>query len=233
MDLNEKRYLRQLQLQEIGAAGQTKINQAKVLVVGAGGLGSPILLYLAAAGVGTLGIIDHDLISESNLQRQILYDNNTLGVPKAKIAKQKIEALNPYCQVIAMCEQLTANNAQQLVAQYDVIVDATDNLPARYVMDDACRTNQKPLVYGSICEFQGQVSVFHYQEGKGYRDLFPKPSDSQPSNQPTGVIGTLPGIVGSIQATETLKIILGSSDTLAGKLLLIDAWKNSFQTFSI
>lgn len=233
MNLNEKRYIRHLQLHEIGAVGQEKINQAKVLVVGAGGLGSPILLYLAAAGVGTLGIMDHDLVSESNLQRQILYDSYSLEVPKVDIAKQKIEALNPHCQVIALNEQLTSKNAQELIPQFDIIVDATDNLSTRYIMDDACCIHHKPLVYGSICEFQGQVSVFHYQEGKAYRNLFPYSENIHQYQQPSGIIGTLPGIVGSIQANETLKIILGSPNSLAGKLLLIDAWKNSFQLIAI
>ena len=233
MTLNATRYARQIQLQEIGEEGQNKIKQAKILVVGAGGLGSPILYYLAAAGVGTIGIIDNDLVSESNLQRQILYDSHSLGLYKAEIAKQKLEALNPHCQIIAMCKRLTAENALEIIDQYDIVVDATDNLPTRYIMDDICRSTQTPLVYGSICEFQGQVSVFLYQKKIGYRELFPYPENMNQIQQPLGVIGTLPGIIGSIQATECLKIILGSSETLSGKLLQIDLLKNHFQLFTI
>ena len=166
------RYSRHLLLEEVGEAGQEKLLQAKVLVVGAGGLGSPVLLYLAAAGIGTLGIMDDDTISESNLQRQVLYDSLCLGAPKAETARRKLQALNPHCTVHIYDERLTATNAQQIIPAYDIVIDATDNLTARYVINDACVAAGKPFVYGSICEFEGQVSVFNYRGGPTYRDLY-------------------------------------------------------------
>ena len=232
MDERE-RYSRHILLKEVGETGQEKIKQAKVLVIGAGGLGSPILLYLAAAGVGTIGIMDDDVVSESNLQRQILYDSQCIGIPKVDIASQKLKTLNPYCHIIPLQQRLNQENALDIIKLYDVVVDATDNLLARYVINDACIACGKPFVYGSICEFEGQVSVFNYQGGPSYRDLFEYHEDVVNFKQPLGVIGALPGTIGSIQASETLKIILESKDTLSGKLLLINLLKGSFQTIRL
>lgn len=231
--MNQERYSRHIALKEVGEAGQEKISQAKVLIVGAGGLGSPVLLYLAAAGVGTIGLMDDDTVSESNLQRQILYDTESLGIPKVEVAYRKLKALNPLCHLIPLKERLTEENAGKIVRDYDVVVDATDNLYSRYVINDACLENGKPFVYGSICEFEGQVSVFNYQGGPDYRNLYPYHDKVKEFKQPLGVLGTLPGTIGAIQASETLKIILGSQTTLSGKLLLIDLLKNSFKTIRI
>lgn len=228
-----ERYSRQWMLKEIGEKGQERIGKAKVLVVGAGGLGSPVLFYLAAAGVGTLGVIDNDVVSESNLQRQILYDNECLGDAKVGIAAQKLKILNPYCQVVPYFQRFIQENSEEIVTNYDIVVDATDNLFSRYVINDACVKLGKPFVYGSICEFEGQVSVFNYQGGPNYRDLYEYHEGIKDFSQPLGVIGALPGVVGSIQATETLKIILERQDTLSGHLLLIDLLKGNFRKLKI
>lgn len=228
-----ERYSRQVLLKEIGKAGQEKIRQAKVLVIGAGGLGSPVLLYLAGAGVGTIGIMDDDIISESNLQRQILYDSQSLGEPKVEIACRKLQALNPECRIVPMQQRLNSENASKIIIEYDIVVDATDNLSSRYVINDTCIECGKPFVYGSICEFDGQVSVFNYQGGPSYRDLYPYHEKIADFEQPLGVIGALPGVIGTLQAAETIKLILGSQDTLSGKLLLINLLKGTFQTFEI
>lgn len=228
-----ERYSRQISLKEIGREGQEKIKKAKVLVIGAGGLGSPVLLYLAGAGVGTIGIMDNDLVSESNLQRQILYDSLSLGKPKVEIARHKLQALNPECRILPMQQRLTSENASEIITNYDIVVDATDNLPSRYIIDDACVECGKPFVYGSICEFEGQLSVFNYRQGPTYRDLYPYHEKIADFQQPSGVIGALPGVVGSLQAIETLKLILGKEDTLSGKLLLINLLKGTFQTLNI
>ena len=232
MDAQE-RYSRHLLLKEIGEVGQEKIRQAKVLVIGAGGLGSPILLYLAAAGIGTLGVMDDDVVSTSNLQRQILYDTLSLGKPKVEVACRKLQALNPDCRIIPMAKRLTAGNANEITGNFDIVVDATDNLLSRYIINDACVENGKPFVYGSICEFEGQVSVFNYKGGPTYRDLYPYHEEVPSFQQPSGVIGALPGTVGSIQASETIKIILGSQHTLSGKLLLINLLEGSFRTIQL
>ncbi len=230
---NEKeRYSRHIMLSEVGEEGQQKIKEAGVLVVGAGGLGSPVLLYLAAAGVGRIGIIDPDTVSESNLQRQVLYDINTIGQFKTKVATDKLQMLNPYCRTETYPYRLDQDNAQNIIEKYDIVVDATDNLISRYIIDDACVLCGKPFVYGSICEFDGQVSVFNYNGGPTYRSLFEFDDNVPTFTQPQGVLGTLPGIVGSIQASETLKIILGKN-TLSGKLLIIDLLQNTFQVLSL
>lgn len=232
--MNEKeRYSRHIVLKEVGEEGQEKIRQAKVLVVGAGGLGSPVLLYLAAAGVGTLGIIDNDVVSESNLQRQILYDSECIGELKVEVARRKLQKLNPDCHIVPLSQRLTGENSKEIIKDYDIVVDATDNLLSRYIIDDACVAYGKPFVYGSICEFEGQVSVFNYQGGPTYRDLYEYHEEVADFKQPLGVIGALPGTIGSIQATETLKIILGCKDTLSGKLLLVDLWKGRFTTIKV
>ena len=227
----KERYARHLILEEIGEPGQEKLKRAKVLVVGAGGLGSPVLLYLTAAGIGRIGILDNDIVSESNLQRQILYDTQCLGALKVEVAARKLQALNPYTTIAPYAQRLTSENTF-IIAEYDLVIDATDNLPSRYLIDEACVRYGKPFVYGSICEFKGQVSVFNYQGGPTYRDLYEYHDAIAEFQQPQGVIGALPGVVGSIQANEAIKLILGSQDTLSGKLLLIDLLKGSFQTMN-
>lgn len=226
----KERYARHLVLQEIGEEGQERIKNAKVLVVGAGGLGSPILLYLAAAGVGQIGIVDDDYVSESNLQRQILYDTTCIAESKVEIAAHKLHDINPFCKVLSYPFRLTEENAMDLIKKYDIIVDATDNLSTRYVINDASVATGCPFVYGSICEFTGQVSVFNYQGGPTYRDLFEFHDDVASFQQPLGVVGALPGVVGAIQASETIKLILGQDDILSGKLLMIDLLHNTFNT---
>lgn len=225
-----ERYSRHHLLTEIGEDGQAKIGRAKVLVVGAGGLGSPVLLYLAAAGVGCIGVMDDDLVFESNLQRQILYDTECIGIPKVTAAREKLQRLNPFCRIEPLQQRLCAGNAEEVICRYDLVIDATDNLSSRYVMNDACVALGKPFVYGSICEFEGQVSVFNYRGGPTYRDLYEYHEGVSDFKQPLGVIGALPGVIGSIQAAEALKVILGRSDTLSGRLLLVNLLKGNFQT---
>ena len=231
-EIEKQRYARHLILEEIKEEGQEKIKRSKVLVVGAGGLGSPVLLYLAAAGIGQLGVIDDDSVSESNLQRQILYNTNDLGKLKVEVAVQKLQALNPHCKVVPYPYRLNDENATDLIRQYDVIVDATDNLTSRYLIDDVCIKCNRPFVYGSICEFKGQISVFNYKGGPSYRDLYEYDDNIHSFIQPLGVIGALPGVIGTIQAAETLKIITGQ-ETLSGKLLLIDLLHNTFNTIGL
>lgn len=228
----KERYARHLILEEIGEPGQEKLKRAKVLVVGAGGLGSPVLLYLTAAGIGRIGILDNDIVSESNLQRQILYDTQCLGALKVEVAARKLQALNPYTTIVPYAQRLTSENTF-IIAEYDLVIDATDNLPSRYLIDEACVRYGKPFVYGSICEFKGQVSVFNYQGGPTYREplRIPLMPTLSFSNHKAST-GALPGVVGSIQANEAIKLILGSQDTLSGKLLLIDLLKGSFQTMN-
>jgi len=219
------RYSRHIILSEIGQKGQDKITQAKVLVVGAGGLGCPILQYLAAAGIGTLGIVDFDIVEESNLQRQILFGMSTLGKNKALAAKERLEDLNPTITITAYPERLTAKNAVSLFNEYDIIVDGTDNFTTRYLINDASLITNKPLVYGAIYKFEGQVSVFNYQSGPSYRCIFPTPpkAGSVANCSEVGVLGVLPGIVGSMQANEVLKLVLGLGNVLSGKLLCYNA----------
>jgi len=219
------RYSRHIILSEIGQKGQDKITQAKVLVVGAGGLGCPILQYLAAAGIGTLGIVDFDIIEESNLQRQILFGMSTLGKNKALAAKERLEDLNPTITITAYPERLTAKNAISLFNEYDIIVDGTDNFTTRYLINDASLITNKPLVYGAIYKFEGQVSVFNYQDGPSYRCIFPTPpkAGSVANCSEVGVLGVLPGIIGSMQANEVLKLIFGLGNVLSGKLLCYNA----------
>ncbi|WP_026463190.1 molybdopterin-synthase adenylyltransferase MoeB [Adhaeribacter aquaticus] len=221
------RYQRHLVIPEIGMGGQQKLKAAKVLVVGAGGLGSPVLLYLAAAGIGTLGIADGDTVSESNLQRQILFTTADVGKSKAFLAEQRLLALNPFTRIVVLNEAVTKENVLEVIAPYDIIVDATDNFLTRYLLNDACVLAGKPLVYGSIYRFEGQVSVFNAIAKEGdrsphYRDLYPVPGAS-PNCAESGVIGVLPGIVGSMQANEVIKLVTGVGETLAGRLLLYDA----------
>lgn len=228
MELTEKekqRYLRHTLLDEIGVEGQLKLKKASVLVIGAGGLGSPVLQYLAAAGVGTIGIIDNDRVDMSNLQRQILYSEKNIGEPKVIAAANRLREMNASLKIRTYNERLTAANAEELFSCYDIIVEGTDSFTSKYLANDAALLTGKPLVFGSIFKFEGQVSVFNYQDGPTYRCLFPEPASpgEMPSCSEVGVLGVLPGIVGSLQANETLKIILGIGDILSGKLLLFNA----------
>ncbi|MDA3817881.1 MAG: HesA/MoeB/ThiF family protein [Prolixibacteraceae bacterium] len=228
------RYARQTMLPQIGNEGQEKIKSARVLVVGAGGLGAPVLQYLAAAGVGTIGIVDNDTVSETNLQRQVLYSTQDIDQPKAEIAGNKLLKLNPYCTIHCYKERLDEKNASEIVGNYDLVVDCTDNFTSRYLLDDVCEKLKKPLIYGSVEEFSGQVSVFHYEKGVSYKKLFPdKPEEKLMNGEPLGVFGTIPGVIGSLQATEALKIITGAGDVLSGRLLLYDALNPGFQIVNI
>lgn len=227
MNLEEQeRYARQIMLPEIGEAGQQKLKDAKVLIIGAGGLGSPVALYLASAGVGLLGLVDNDNVSLTNLQRQILYNSDVVGQAKVTHAQEVLEAINPNVRVLPFFERLTESNAASLIQAYDVVVDATDNFRARYLISHTCRQQGKPMVHGSIEEFKGMVSVFNYQGGPVYEDLFPEaPEDQSFDGAPKGVFGALPGIIGSIQAMEVLKILTGAGETLSGKLFVYNAFE--------
>jgi adenylyltransferase/sulfurtransferase len=229
------RYHRHIVLPEIGIEGQLKLSNAKVLVVGAGGLGCPILQYLAAAGIGTLGIIDFDVVTESNLQRQVLYGKSSLGRNKALAAKHRLQDLNDTITINAYPEKLTSLNAEKLFSYYDVIVDGTDNFESRYLINDVSRSTNKPLVYGGIFKFEGQVSVFNYQDGPSYRCLFPEQpgKDSVPNCSEIGVLGVLPGIIGSFQATEVIKILLDLGDILSGKVLYYNSLTTNLWTMNL
>jgi len=224
-----ERYSRHLIIPEFNIEGQRKLKSAKVLVVGSGGLGSPVLFYLAAAGVGNIGIIDFDVVDESNLQRQVLFTISDIGRLKVEAAKERILALNPHINVIAFNLKLTSKNALDIIKDYDLVADGTDNFPTRYLVNDACVLLGKPNVYASIYRFEGQVSVFNYKNKEGigpnYRDLFPMPPPPGlvPSCAEGGVIGVLPGIVGSLQANEVIKVITGIGEPLSGRLFLFDA----------
>ncbi len=230
------RYARHLLIPEVGEAGQQKLLDARVLLIGAGGLGSPAALYLAAAGVGTLGIVDEDVVDDSNLQRQIVHSTERLGEPKVLSAKRTVEALNPDVHVEAYQERLTSENIDRILAdRWDVIVDGADNFPTRYLVNDASVWHGVPVVHGSIYRFEGQVTVFHPGVGPCYRCLFPAPPPPElaPSCAEGGVLGVLPGIVGSLQANEALKLVLGIGDTLAGRLLLFDALATTFDEVTV
>ena len=220
----ESRYIRQIQLSEIGVEGQEKLNRSRVLVVGAGGLGCPVLLYLANSGVGILGICDSDFIEESNLARQILYSISDIGKNKAKCAAKKIKKLNPSIQINIHPYSLNHKNAFEIIENYDIIVDGTDNFSARYLISDSCILKNKPMVYGGLFKFEGQVSVFNYNGGPSYRCLFPNPPkiNEVPNCNETGILNVTPGIIGMYQATEVLKIILDIGTTLNGKLLMLN-----------
>jgi sulfur-carrier protein adenylyltransferase/sulfurtransferase len=221
----KRRYSRHLLLDNVGVSGQEKLKQAKVLVIGAGGLGCPVLQYLTAAGVGTIGIIDFDVVEESNLQRQILFTIADIGKNKARAAKERLKQLNQFVQLVSYEEKLTTKNALQLIDQYDIVVDGSDNFETRYLVNDASVITNTPLVYGAIYKFEGQVSVFNYLGGPSYRCLFPNPpkAGNVPNCSEVGVIGVLPGLIGVQQANEVLKIILNIGTTLSGKLLMYDA----------
>lgn len=224
------RYNRQMMLPEIGDLGQEKIKKAKVLVIGAGGLGCPILQYLATAGIGTIGIVDFDKIELHNLHRQILYTENQVGQAKASTAKSVLETLNPLITIIAFEEKLTAENALQIIRNFDVIVDGSDNFATRYLVNDTCVTLGKSLIYGSILKFEGQLAVFNYNGTKNLRDLFPEPPNPKdvPNCNLNGVLGTLPGIIGSMMAHETMKLIL-DLPSLENELILFNTLDWSFR----
>jgi adenylyltransferase/sulfurtransferase len=225
------RYSRHIGLEEVGEAGQRRLKGASVLIIGAGGLGSPAALYLAAAGVGRLGIVDFDSVDLTNLQRQILHDTSAIGLAKTASARARLSAINPLVQVETIDEELTAANALAIIGAYDVVIDGTDNFKTRYLTNDACVLLGKPNVYGSVLRFEGQASVFGTADGPCYRCLFPEPPPPGmvPSCAEAGVLGVLPGLVGTIQATEALKMILGVGESLAGRLLLIDALRMDFR----
>lgn len=219
------RYSRHILLDEIGEEGQQKLLNAKVLVIGAGGLGCPVLQYLTAAGVGTIGIVDPDFVSESNLQRQILYTTDDKGEFKVEVAAKRLRALNPDIEIKLFPHLVTSGNVDLILEQFDVVVDGTDQIHTRYMLNDACVLLNKPLVYGAIHKFSGQVSVFNFEDGATYRDMFPIPPNpnSVPTCNQVGVLGVLPGIIGIAQATEVLKIIVGFAEPLSGKVWLYNA----------
>lgn len=232
LELDEiKRYSRHLILSQIGMQGQRKLKGGSVLCVGAGGLGSPLLLYLAAAGVGRLGIVDDDEVDVSNLQRQIIHGQSNVGEAKVRSAEHRIREVNPHVQVDMYEEKMTSENVLRILAPYDVVVDGTDNFPTRYLVNDACVILRKPLVYGAILRFEGQASVFNYQGGPNYRDLLPVPPapGDVPSCAEGGVLGVLPGIIGCIQATETLKLLTGVGKPLSGRILIYNALDMTFR----
>ncbi len=230
-----ERYSRHIILPEVGVKGQKLLKAASVLCIGTGGLGSPLLLYLAAAGIGRIGIVDFDIVDSSNLQRQIIHGISWVGKPKIQSAKSRILEINPACQVDLYETRISSENALEIMAPYDVIVDGTDNFPTRYLTNDACVLLDKPNVYGSILRFEGQATVFNYQGGPNYRDLFPEPPPPGmvPSCAEGGVLGVLCGIIGTIQATETIKIILGATTTLSGRLLLYNAMEMKFRELKL
>ena len=229
------RYNRHLIIPEFGLEAQQKLKAAKVLVIGSGGLGSPLLLYLAAAGVGTIGIVDFDTVDQSNLQRQVLFGISEVGKSKVEAAKARLENLNPYIQINTYNTQFSSKNALELISQYDVVADGTDNFPTRYLVNDASVIAGKPNVYASIFQFEGQVSVFNYRDkngnlGPNYRDLYPSPPPPGlvPNCSDSGVLGVLPGIIGSLQASEVIKVITGVGEPLSGRFFVFDAL--SFET---
>jgi len=225
-----KRYSRHLLIPEVGEEGQFKLLDSRVLLIGAGGLGSPAAYYLAAAGVGTIGIIDADVVDDSNLQRQILHNTQRIGQYKAESARETIEALNPDVKVITHIERLDESNVARIIADYDVILDGTDNFPTRYLLNDAALIANKPVVHGSVFRFEGQLTVFKPYEGPCYRCLYPEPPPMAlaPSCAEAGVLGVLPGIIGILQATETIKLLLGIGDPLVGRMMTYDALAGEF-----
>ncbi|MTH15440.1 HesA/MoeB/ThiF family protein [Flavobacterium sp. LC2016-01] len=228
---SDNRYNRQIILPEIGAEGQQKLSKSKVLVIGAGGLGASILPYLASAGVGKIGIVDDDVVEISNLHRQVIYKTSAVGKSKAEEAKLMISELNPEIEVEAFSEKLSGKNAISLFEKYDIIVDATDDISIKYLINDACLVTNKPMVYGSIFRFQGQVSVFNYQNGPTYRCLYPDENSNALNCEDAGVIGISVGIIGMFQANEVLKIILGIGAVLSGKILVYTILNNEQQKY--
>lgn len=229
------RYSRHLLLDEVGKEGQLRLKQSRALVIGMGGLGSPVSLYLAAAGVGTIGIVDFDAVELSNLQRQILHSTDSVGKKKVQSAKKRLHEVNPEVNVQVHEERISVENALKILADYDVIVDGTDNFQTRYLVNDACVLAKKPLVYGSIFRFEGQASVFYPPEGPCYRCIYPDPPETGavPNCAEGGVLGVLAGVIGSIQAAEAIKVLLGKGQTLLGRLLLYDALETNFDTLNL
>ena len=229
------RYSRHVLLPEVGEAGQTKLLESRVLMIGAGGLGSPAAIYLAAAGVGTIGVVDDDVVDSTNLQRQILHNLDRIGMHKTDSARETLTALNPDVKVVTHTERLSAENAIEVMSGYDVVVDGGDNFPTRYLVNDASLHLRVPVVHGAIFRFEGQASVFHPYEGPCYRCLFPEPPPPElaPSCAEAGVFGVLPGVIGSIEAVEAIKILLGIGETLVGRLMIYDALDQEFNTFKI
>lgn len=230
-----RRYSRHLIMPEVGMEGQQRLKAAKVLMIGAGGLGSPLGLYLAAAGVGTLGLVDFDVVDESNLQRQVLYGQSDVGRPKVEAALERLRGVNRHIELIGHETRLSSVNALDLFAPYDVVVDGTDNFATRYLVNDACVLARKPNVYGSIFRFEGQLSVFWGERGPCYRCLFPEPPPPGlvPSCAEGGVLGVLPGIIGALQANEVIKLIIGKGDSMVGRLLLFDALNMGFRELKL
>jgi len=236
----QQRYSRQILLPELGLEGQQKLKEGSVLVIGAGGLGSPALYYLAAAGMGRIGIVDFDVVDASNLHRQILFTSEDVGKPKAAIARRRLEQLNPMIKIDTHPAILNSENAMSILADYDVVIDGSDNLPTRYLVNDACVLLKKTLIYGAVFQFEGQVSVFNQLQpdgshGPNYRDLFPEPPPPEmvPSCSAGGVLGVLPGIIGSMQASEAIKIVAGIGTTLSGRLLLFDSLDFSMRVLNL
>lgn len=234
-EAQSKRYSRHLLIPEVGEQGQLKLLDSRVLLIGAGGLGSPAAYYLAAAGVGTIGIIDADVVDESNLQRQILHNTSRLGQYKAESARETIEALNPDVKVVTYLERLDETNVARIIADYDVILDGTDNFPTRYLLNDAALIANKPVVHGSVFRFEGQLTVFKPYEGPCYRCLYPEPPPVAlaPSCSEAGVLGVLPGVIGMLQGVETLKLLLDLGDPLVGRLMTYDALVGEFSELSL
>lgn len=230
-----RRYSRHLIMPEVGPAGQRKLKAASILLVGTGGLGSPLALYLAAAGVGRLGLVDFDVVDESNLQRQIVHGTSSVGMPKIESARARIADLNPLVELTTYETNLTSDNALDIMRPYDIVIDGTDNFPTRYLVNDACVILRKPNVYGSIFRFEGQASVFAVEEGPCYRCLYPEPPPPGlvPSCAEGGVLGVLPGIIGTIQATEAIKLIIGQGSPLIGRLMLFDALEMRFRELKL
>lgn len=229
-----ERYSRHLILPGFGKKGQEKLKAAKVFVIGAGGLGSAVLKYLAAAGTGQIGIIDNDTVSVNNLQRQVLYDTKDVGFKKTDVAKKKLSLLNPHVNFIVYDSELTGDNSDDIIKNFDLVIDCSDNYKTRYTSNDSVIRLDKPLVFGSVKNYEGQLSVFNYNGGPGYRDLYPDPPEE--SNAPEadlGVMGVLPGIIGCLQANEAIKIITGIGEVLSGKLIVINLLTNSFTTLQI
>jgi adenylyltransferase/sulfurtransferase len=229
------RYSRHLLLPEVGIKGQERLKASRVLIVGTGGLGAPLALYLAAAGVGTLGLVDFDFVEESNLQRQVIHGTRDIGRPKVASAQDRIKGINPHIKINTYNTILSSANALEILQDYDVVADGTDNYPTRYLVNDACVLLGIPNVYGSIFQFEGQASVFYAKEGPCYRCLYPEPPPPGlvPSCAEGGVVGVLPGIVGCIQANEVIKLIVGGGESLVGRLLLFDAWKMQFRSLKL
>ena len=229
--MNNERYTRQTTLKGFGIEGQKKLTVAKVLVIGAGGLGVPVLTYLNAMGVGAIGIVDNDIVSLTNLHRQVLYSESDIGQSKVKAAQKKLKAQNPNTEIVIFNTFLTTKNALEIIADYDIVVDASDNFPTRYLVNDSCVILKKPFVYGALHGYEGQVSVFNYKDGPTYRCLFPNmPNENEvPNCNEHGVLGIIPGIIGNLQALEAIKVITGIGEVLSGKLLIFDGLLQSYQ----